>query len=277
MGDLIRVALMYDFDNTLSPDYMQEYSLLPSLNCDNGDFWKFCNEIATKHNMDGILAYMYAILDVSKKKNVPVSYDELKKQGEKITFFEGVESWFDRINAFGRKIGLDIEHYIISSGLKEIVEGTKIYPKFKRCFACSFAYDENNNAFWPSQAVNYTTKTQYIFRIKKNKLDNLHDQKEVNEVMDPELKLPYKQMIYFGDGETDIPCMKVIKDKGGHSICVYNPASEKYKKEAERLYNDKRVNFIAKADYRDGARLDRIVKHILTKIAIDRELDSFKD
>jgi len=271
-----KVALMYDFDLTLSLSYMQEFTLLPSLDYSSADFWTVCGDYCLAHNMDKMLSYMYAILSLSKQKNIPINYAEMKKQGEKITFFQGVETWFDRINEYGKSLGLQVEHYIISSGLKELIEGTSIAKYFKRIFACSFAYDENNNAFWPSQIVNYTTKTQYIYRIRKNFIDKLYDDKEVNLFLDDDQKLPYEHMIYFGDGETDIACMQLISDKGGNSICVYSPENENCRTTAYKLFDEKRANFVAKADYRAGERLDIIVKTLLNNISTKLQLKELK-
>ncbi len=277
--DRIRtVAFMYDFDGTLCPGFMQEYYLVSKLNLSNEEFWKQCNIFGTKHNMDSVLAYMYCVLSYSKLKNIPISYKGIIEQGKKIVFFEGVEDWFNRMNDYGRTLGLNIEHYVISSGQKEIIEGSKIAKYFKRIFACSFAYDDDGNAFWPNQVVNYTTKTQYIFRIKKNALDNLYDQHAVNElVTDKSLLLPYSRMIYFGDGFTDIPCMKVIKDKGGNSICIYDPTTERSLKAARKIYDDERVNYCAPANYSEGSYLDAVVKGILNQIALDVELSNLKN
>lgn len=276
--DLLKVAFMYDFDETLSPNYMQEYSLLPTLNVESSAFWKACNDFAKKHNMDPILSYMYNILHHAKEKGVKITYRDMVEQGKVVQFFEGVEEYFDKINEYGKTVGLDIEHYIISSGLKELIEGTKIGDKFKRIYACSFAYDDNDVAVWPAQAVNFTTKTQYIFRIKKDRLDHLWDQKEVNEyVTNKESLLPYSRMVYLGDGETDVPSMKVIKDKGGTSICVFNPEKENSEKEAHKIHRAKRVNFVAPADYREGSRLFEILKDVLSKIALDTKIASYSD
>lgn len=271
------VALMYDFDGTLCPGFMQEYYLISKLNLSNEDFWKQCNIFGTKHNMDNVLAYMYCVIHYSKMKNIPINYKGFLDQGKKITFFEGVETWFNRINEYGKSLGLNIEHYVISSGQKEIIQGSKIAKNFKRIFACSFAYNEEGNAFWPNQVVNYTTKTQYIFRIKKNALDNLYDQHAVNElVTDKDQLLPYNRMIYLGDGFTDIPCMKVIKDKGGNSICVYDPNTERSLKAAQKIFADERVNFYAPANYSEGSYLDGLIKMILNQIALEVELDNIK-
>ncbi len=275
---LLPVALMYDFDETLSPNYMQEYSLLPRLNLNADTFFGSCEVLSKKHNMDGILAYMFQILHYAKQRNINITYSDMVEQGKIIDFFEGVEEYFDKINAYGESIGLKVEHYIISSGLKELIEGTKIASKFKRIFASQFAYDENNVAFWPAQAVNFTTKTQYLFRIKKNKLDDLYNNREVNEyVPNKQALLPYSRMVYLGDGFTDIPCMKVVKDKGGTSICVFNPKKPNAEKEAQKIYADTRVNFIAPADYREGSKLYQIIQDVLQKIAVENKLSNYNN
>ena len=273
---LLKVAFMYDFDDTLSTQYMQEYSLLPMLQTNAEEFWGACNDFAQKHNMDPSLAYMYTILHYAKLQNIHIKYDDMVKQGHDIKFFEGVEEFFSKINAYARTIGIEIDHYVISSGLQELISGSKIGHNFRRVFASSFAYDENNIAFWPSQALNYTTKTQYLFRIKKDKVDNLYDQYEVNKYYpDKSGLLPYTRMVYLGDGFTDIPCMKVVKDKNGTSICVYNPNKEKSKKEAQKIFEDKRVNFIAPADYRENSRLFHILQEVLNKISVDYNLSKY--
>lgn len=277
MNNTKKVAIMYDFDETLAPGNMQEYAFIPNLNIDAGEFWKECAILAKNNNMDSILAYMYTMVKLAKEKTVNINKKEFFKQGELINFFDGVTTWFKRINDYGKKLGLVVEHYIISCGLKEILEGTKIAKEFKRIFACNFAYDENDTPFWPNQAINFTSKMQYIYRVRKQQLDNLYDSYELNEyIEDRSLLIPHSNMIYIGDGETDVPCMKLVKNEGGHSICVYNPQSDKKKKIANKLYKDKRVNFIAPADYSDNSTIESIVKAIIDKIHANNTLDSFK-
>jgi len=273
---MLKVAIMYDVDQTLSPNYMQEYSLLPMLNVNPSTFWKNCNDFAIEHNMDGNLGYMFKILERAKEQNISIKYQDLKDQGKHIKFFAGMEEYFGNINKYANNLGLEIDHYVISSGLKEMIEGTSIAHNFKRIFASRFAYDENDVAFWPAQNVNFTTKTQYIFRIKKEKIDNLHNEKEVNAyIADKSTVLPYTRMLYLGDGFTDIPCFKVIKDKKGTAICVYNEELLQSKKDAEKIIADGRVNFIAPADYREGSRLYNILCDSLNKIAADAKLNQY--
>ena len=273
-----KVTLMYDFDETLAPGNMQEYGFIPNLNIDIGEFWKDCYLFAKENNMDSVLAYMYMTVQKAKDKNLKINRQEFLKQGKLIEFFNGVEEWFTRINEYGKKLGLTVEHYIISCGLKEIIEGTSIAKNFKKIFACNFAYDKDNNPIWPNQAINYTSKTQYIYRIRKQQLDKLYDSYELNEyINDRSTLIPHTNMIYIGDGETDVPCMKIVKNEGGHSVCVYNPNSEKKQKIATKLYKDNRVNFIAPADYSENSKIDNIIKSILDKIALNNKLDTYKD
>lgn len=277
MGVKNRVAIMYDFDETLAPGNMQEYAFIPMLNISPNEFWEMSAEVGKNHNMDNVLAYMYLSIKLVKEKKLKITKEAFEKQGEIITFFEGVEDWFKRINEYGKSLGLEVEHYVISCGLKEMIDGTKIAKEFKRIFGCSFAYDEESGEpIWASQAINYTSKTQYIYRVRKNKLDKLYDAYELNEyVEDRESLLPYTNMIYVGDGQTDVPCMKLVKLHGGHSICVYNPNSEKKKNIAEKLYKDGRVNFITKAEYTEGSKIDSIMKDILNKIAINNKIEEY--
>lgn len=261
------IAFMYDFDETLAPNYMQDKDFIPDLGYAPGDFWDAVNDYGKKMNMDSVLAYLYFCIEEAEKKGLDLTYEKLKEYGSKLIFFEGVETWFDRINKYGAELGLNIEHYVISSGMVEMIEGTCIADKFKKIFGCKYLYDNNGKPIWASQAVNYTTKTQYIFRIRKHDIDDLNSSKQVNSLIPKEQKLPYENMVYFGDGFTDIPCMKLIKVKGGHSICVYRETLEKAKKTATTLLQEERVDFIAPSNYSEGSELDKKVKSLLAYLA----------
>ena len=272
-----RVAIMYDFDETLAPGNMQEYAFIPNLKISADEFWKMSSDFGKSHNMDHVLAYMYTSIKLVKEKKLKITKEEFFNQGKMVSFFQGVEEWFKRINEYGKSLGLEVEHYIISCGLKEILEGTKIAKEFKRIFGCGFAYDdETKEPIWATQVINYTSKTQYIYRVRKNKLDKLYDAYELNEyVEDRSSLLPYSNMVYIGDGETDVPCMKLVQTYGGHSVCVYNPNSEKKKRIAQKLYKDGRVNFITPADYRENSKIDCIIKDLLNKIAINNKIEEY--
>ncbi len=258
------IALMYDFDKTLCSKDMQEYSFIPSIGMSASDFWSEADRIAHKSDMDKILAYMYLMIKQAKKNDVSISRESFNNLGKDVILYKGVKSWFKRINEYGKSLGVEIEHYIISSGLKEIIDGTSIAKEFKRIYACEFHYNASGNADWPQRAVNYTTKTQYLFRISKGVLDVMDDVKLNRNIEDDDRRIPYRNMIYIGDGLTDVPCMKLIKQYGGQSIAIYQKSQ---KSKTEVLLKDNRVNFICEADYSKDSELDRIIKLIIDKMA----------
>ena len=271
------VALLYDFDRTLSTQDMQNYRFIPSLDMDPSEFWGIANDFAQENKMDGILAYMYTMISKAKEKGVVFDRETLVKMGKNIEFFKGVPTWFQRINNFGKTKGVIVEHYIISSGLKEILEGCAIRDCFKEIFACEFLYDEQGNPVWPKVSVNYTNKTQVIYRISKGVLD-ISDDKRLNASMpDNDKRVKFNNMIYLGDGLSDVPCMKMVKAYGGKSIAVYDPAirdnKEKFAKVADLLMKD-RVDFILPADYSSGSALETTVRNIISSMAADDILDS---
>ena len=268
MSDLPIVALMYDFDRTLGTKNMQGYSFIPSLGMTDGEFWDYTNELGLREHMDSVLAYMYAMVKIAQDKNIALKRESLVKMGENIEFFKGVEGWFDRINRFGIENGVQIEHYVISSGMKEIIEGSSIKDCFKSIFACEFLYDENGAAVWPKTDVNYTNKTQFVYRINKGVLDVANDVDLNRSMPDDSKRVPFCNMIYIGDGLSDVPCMKMMKAYGGYSIAVYHKRDSK----VEALLNRDRVDFIYPADYSDGTGLDMTVKNIIKKMAIADKL-----
>lgn len=273
MSKYLKVAMMYDFDKTLSPKDMQEYDFIPDIGIKNpATFWEESNELAKRNNMDKVLAYMYLMIQKANEKNRLLTRQAFVDKGKKVELFNGVTTWFDRINAYGAANGLETEHYIISSGLKEIVEGTSIARHFKAIFASEFYYDASGMAKWPAMAVNYTSKTQFLFRINKGVLDVTDDSRINNYVMEENRPIPFARMIYLGDGLTDVPCMKLVKVNGGHSIAVYQPGSSPKKKLAEQLVKEDRVNFIASADYSEAKNLEKIIHGIIDKIVADARL-----
>lgn len=274
MVKLTKVAFIYDFDETLSTTYMQDYILIPALGDKPENFWKKANAWSKKHCADQITGTMYYIQHTAKEKGIKLTRDFLCNAAKSITYFEGVEGWFDRINEYGKTLDLQIEHYIISSGMEEMIDGSSIRKHFKDVFGCSYIYDEEGIPIWPARVVNYSTKTQYIAKINKG-LSKTED-RAVNEYMPDEQRvIPYKRMIYFGDGMTDIPSMKITKEKGGNAIAVYRPKSN-HRKNAIKLLSDNRVNFALPADYRKDSELDHVVKTILDKMAKERDLDLLK-
>ena len=262
------IAIMYDFDKTLCTKDMQNYRFIPSLGLKVSEFWDYTNEVQSREKMDSVLAYMYAAIKISKEKNIPLKRERLEENGREIEFFPGVSEWFRRIHEFGESCGVTIEHYVISSGMKEIIDGTQISGEFKNIFACEYLYDENGIAVWPKTAVNYTNKTQFVYRINKGVLDVSNDDDLNRSMPDDSKRIPFTNMIYIGDGLSDVPCMKMMKSYGGKSIAVYQALDEKVK---ELLRKD-RVDYIYPADYRDGTGLDRTVKDIIRNMAISDRL-----
>lgn len=268
------VALMYDFDKTLCTKDMQEYGFIPELGVTPAEFWQEANNLTDSEGMDGILAYMFMMVKMSQRHEVRITRETLNRLGNGIEFFPGVATWFDRINTYGKSQGVEVEHYIVSSGVKEIIDGTSIAHYFKKIYACEFKYDYNGLIEWPKVAVNYTAKTQFLFRINKGVLDiTTHSDRELNQYT-PEVKrrIPFSNMIYIGDGLTDVPCMKLVKVNGGQSIAVYNLDNDTGLTSATKLVRDNRVNFITPADYEEHSRLENIVKTIINKVKAVEEL-----
>jgi hypothetical protein len=263
------IALMYDFDKTLCGKDMQDYSVIPSIGMNSSEFWQEANKLATKTNMDKILAYMYLMIKTAKKNDVPITKEAFTKLGEEVVLLKGVKGWFDRINAYGKVYDVEIEHYILSSGLSEIIEGTPIAKHFKRIYACQFHYNERGNADWPQQAVNYTTKTQFLFRISKGVLDVMDDVTLNSSISEEDRRIPYHNMIYIGDGLTDVPCMRLVKERGGESIAIFHRNDKRI---VNKLLKEGRVNYACPADYTNGSMLDTVVKKIIQKMAISQEL-----
>lgn len=255
------IALMYDFDKTLSPRNMQEYGFMDGLDMTAEEFWSECSKLTRDNGMDSILAYMYLMLEKGKSGLV-LRRETFNALGRTVKLFPGVESWFGRINAYCAERGAVCEHYIISSGLKEIIEGTKIAGEFKEIYAAEFLYGADKLAKWPAMAVNYTSKTQFLYRVNKGVLD-VTDQKSLNEYTpEDKRRVPFCNMIYFGDGDTDVPCMKLTRVNGGHSLVVY----QEDRREALKLIDEGRVDFAVKADYRSGKTLEKTVQAVIDEI-----------
>lgn len=269
------VALIYDFDGTLSPANMQEFGLIQAFGTNPENFWKKNNELSDKNDASEILCYMKVMIDEAREKGIHLTRENFRKFGAKVELYPGVKEWFELINKYGESKGIKVLHYINSSGLTEIIEGTSIYDEFQKVFACSFLY-ENGEAVWPGVAVDYTAKTQFLFKINKG-VHSIKDHKLVNQfIPEKDRPMPFSRMIYFGDGATDIPCMRLVKQFGGHSIAVYNPQGTQ-KEISERLLSEKRVHFVCPADYTKKGYIYEVVTTIIDKIKADLELDALKD
>lgn len=267
------VAICYDFDKTLSPDDMQAQGYIQSVEYDIKSFWAESNKLAEDNDMDQNLAYMYEMMEKARGRLV-FTKDKLEEYGAKVNLFPGVEDWFERMRQYGLEQNVIVEHYIISSGLKEMIEGTTVAKSgaFEKIYASSFYFDNYGVAIWPAQVVNYTNKTQFLFRIEKGVLD-INDQ-GVNDYFSPEdIRVPFRNMVYIGDSDTDIPCMKLVNTYGGHSIGVYNPDT-KDKKKVYKMIKDNRIKYFASADYTDGSELDILVKSIIDRTSANEKLEN---
>lgn len=263
---MVKVALIYDFDKTLCTKDMQEYSLIPSLGYENAsEFWEEVTVLTRANHMDAIGAYLYTLHKKFKELGTPLHKSMFSDLGKDIVLYPGVETWFERVNKIGEENGLEVEHYIISSGMDEIIRGTTIAKHFKKIYACRYYY-EDDYAVWPAQIVNYTTKTQYIFRINKQVLDE-NDDKDLNKYIDfKDRPIPFEHMVYIADGITDIPCMRLVKEYGGNAIAVYNEESGKARIVAESLIKDGRANYMAKANYEENSDMEILIKKIFENI-----------
>ena len=263
------VAIMYDFDKTLCTENMQEYSFIPSVGMQSREFWDMTAVVAKEESMDQVLTYMYCMVEKAKETGNPLTREAMVALGRDIEYLPGVEGWFDRITRYGEEAGVKVEHYVVSSGLKEIIEGTSIAKYFERIYACEFLY-KDGQAYWPKMAVNYTNKTQFVYRINKGVLDIDNDVDLNRSQPDSQKRVFFSNMIYIGDGLTDVPCMKLVKQSGGHSIALYQPG--KAYKTAPLLRHD-RVDWMFEADFSEGSQLDKTMKLLLEHLSSDSRLN----
>ena len=267
------VAIMYDFDKTLCTRDMQEYTFIPSVGMEPNEFWGHTAEVAAAETMDSILTYLYCMVEKAHQTGNPLTRESLVACGKDIEYHPGVEGWFDRINRYAEEAGVEVEHYVLSSGLKEIIEGTSIAKYFKRIYACEFLY-KDGQAYWPKMAVNYTNKTQFVYRINKGVLDINNDADLNNSRPDSEKRVFFSNMIYIGDGLTDVPCMKLVKQSGGHSIAIYSKGQEH---KAAPLLKHERVDWMFEADYSENSELDRTMKLLLQNLAYYNKLKEINE
>ena len=267
----IRMAVCYDFDKTLSPNDMQSFTLIPSLEMDVSKFWKQSNDLACSNLMDNNLDWMFQLITLSKAKRKSIKREYFNNVGQSVPLYHGVVEWFARINKYAAKKGIEVEHYIISSGLKEIIEGSKIASEFKRIYASSYLYSTDGIAEWPAQVINYTNKTQYIFRIAKGFFEE-YDERVNDSMKDEDLHIPYENFVYIGDSATDIPCMKLVNTYGGHSIGVFNPETQD-KSKVYTMMAQNRIKYFAEAIYSKDSNLEKLLKMIIDKTAVTEVLE----
>ena len=268
-----KIALIYDFDKTLSTDDMQAFGFIQNMGMEVDDFWNLCGEFSKSQQAENILSYMYITLKTAKERGIKLTKEYFAECGKGVKFFDGVETWFDRINEYGKKLGVTIEHYVVSSGLTQIIKGTKIAKHFKVIYACDYVY-ENGEPIWPALSLNYTNKTQFLYRINKGCFDVLD--RAVNEEMPYDQRpMPFANMIYIGDSATDIPSMRMIVKSGGTAIGLYQPKTfnEKYLRD---LLRRDRISFVAKADYTQNSEFDIVIKEIINKIKYQNTLDEIR-
>ncbi|MBQ9273254.1 MAG: haloacid dehalogenase-like hydrolase [Succinivibrio sp.] len=265
-----RMAICYDFDRTLTPDDMQAQGYIQQIGEKVPDFWARATELAEREHMDPNLAYLHLMLQGAADKFY-VKRQSLREFGSRVQLYEGVEEFFPRINAYGQEHHMQVEHYIISSGIREMIEGTVIADYFEKIYANSFLYNEGGSAIWPAQIVNFTNKTQFLFRIEKGATDE--NDPRVNDYFKVEdMPIPFKYFIYIGDSQTDIPCMKLVNTYGGHSIGVYDPQKGD-KSRVCQLLLDHRIRYYAPACYSEGSVLDATIKEIINALEAQSALD----
>ncbi len=265
----IIAAIIYDFDKTLTDQDMQNYSFIPALGMTPSEFWQKTGEFSAETGVERILSYMYMMVNEAKEKGIELTREYLYSLGKDLEYFNGVLTWFKRINDYGRKKGVKIEHYLISSGTKEIIDGSVVAHEFTQIFGCEFYFDPVTNVpIWPKLAINYTAKTQFYFRITKG-IKDIIDDNAVNRKQ-THLRIPRQNVIYIGDGMTDVPIMLLVRQNGGHSIAVY-PEGER--KIVQHLYDEGRVNFVCPADYTEGSNIDTVVKLVIDGIRLSSDIE----
>ncbi len=262
------VAIMYDFDKTLSTTDMQNYSFIPNLGMTPEEFWGETSKLTEKEGVERILSYMYMMIYQAKQKGIKITREYLNECGKNIKYYPGVSTWFKRINEYAATKGVKVEHYLVSSGTLEIVEGCSIYKEFTEAYGCEYYYNKEGEPIWPKLAINYTQKTQYFFRIAKGAI-GATDDAGVNKKTS-EFRIPYRNIIYLGDGMTDIAAMTLVKKNGGRSIAIY---PDKDKSKVKQIYEDSRCNFICEADYSAGSDLEKVIKMIIDSTALAAELE----
>jgi phosphoserine phosphatase len=267
----------YDFDGTLAPGNMQEHAFIPDeLGMDHASFWAEARVVAQTQRGDAILAYMHLMLEKAREKGRELTLDSWRRRGASLRLFPGVESWFARQNARAEALGLDLRHFIISSGNRELIEGSPIAAEFERIYASAFMFNARQEAIGPALAINYTGKTQYLFRINKWTLDEW-DNEAINAYLpDRDRPVPFSRIAFFGDGLTDIPVMRVMTDHGGHPVAVYDPEKPITEAAADKLLKDGRARLAAGGDYREGSELDSLAGLILTEMARGVTTDLFE-
>jgi hypothetical protein len=274
------IAIVYDFDGTLSPLSMQEYTVFPELGIDPKSFWTEVKAATKANEATEVLTYMRLMAERIAQGSLPIDRSRLRELGANVPYFPGAETWFDRINKFVQEQTsgyVKVRHYIVSAGLKEILEGVSIAKHFHTIFASQYHYDAFGRPTFANRVITDVSKTQYLFRINKG-VEDLS--LAVNDHMPEEVRpIPFRNMIYIGDGDTDVPSMTVTRKNGGHAFAVFSPGEKTEKCDA--LFKAGRVDAYFEADYSPNTRLEIFFKGLLKKIFAEIRYDSmlhlFKD
>ncbi|MFI3306055.1 MAG: HAD family hydrolase [Rikenellaceae bacterium] len=271
--ELTTVALVYDFDGTLAAGNMQEYDFIPSVGMSPREFWSGADTLSVERDADSVLCYMERMIAAAKESGRPITAVSLRDMGRNVKLFDGVEEWFERINKYGVERGVNVQHYVNSSGIREMIEGTSISDKFHKIYASSFLYDKSGEAYWPAVAINYTNKTQFIFKINKG-IETVYDSTRINEFLPREERpIPFSRIIFVGDGLTDIPSMRLVHSLGGHAIAVYDPTRSDKRDDMIQLIRERRVDYVCEANYTPESKMNTLVESIIDKIAADNNLN----
>jgi hypothetical protein len=258
-----KIALCYDFDGTLCSGYMQNQKLIPDCNIDIGKFWSEVTQYSRDNKMDPTLSYMLLLEDKMHQSNLEITKQNFQNYGKQLELFKGVNEWFSRIKQYGKINNVEIEHYIISSGLTNMIEGCAFNDQIDRIYACEYIF-KNGRGHWPKLSVNYSNKVQFIYRIHKGAFE-VHDQDGVNQkkYFGDHIHVPFENMIFFGDGETDVPTFNVLNKNNGKSVCVYEDKNQKSIDIANKLFSDGRVHHLVKNDYTENSEIDQLIKNII--------------
>lgn len=264
-----KIALVYDFDGTLAKGNLPEHGLLQELGLEPKGFWQAVREFTRAEDADEVLSYMHLLLVKAREKKLKITREKLGGYSKNIPLFNGVDSWFPRINSFGRDHNVEVHHFVVSSGLGEMLEHCQIAGCFDFIFASRYFYDGQGEAIGPAVSINYTTKTQFLFRINKG-IFNYYDSESLNRWIRMDRRpYPFNRIVYLGDGSTDIPAMKMTRIQGGYSIAVFDPenwSDQRQQNKIYRLISEDRAQYVAPADYSEGSQLDIVIKGIIGKI-----------
>ena len=264
------IAIVYDYDRTLSPRPMQEDVIFERIGVEASKFWSMADELKGNKSYEDELAWIRLLLDNPSFRCL--SNLDLEGMGRNLKFYPGVPEMFAELEVGLHsdkylRHGVALEHYIVTSGLKSVLAGSILSQNVQAIFGCELDEDEEGRVYWPKRIISHTAKTQYLFRITKG-LEYVDLSHDVNDHMpEPERRIPFSNMLYIGDGPTDVPCFAVISSRGGKSLAVYDPSSKVSFATCMSLREAQRVDEIAEADYRQNTHLRRLMEHYVIQMA----------